>query len=99
MSLQNHFPQVQIVGEEGNDVTMTSYCREKSQIPDRIKVDHKLNQLTAWIDPLDGTAEMLDGNLENVTIMIGLSSHVTQRPIAGFIHQPFYGDQGRTIWV
>ena len=78
---------------------MTSYCREKAQLSDSIKLNHDLNQLTAWIDPLDGTAEMVDGKLENVTIMIGLSSNLTQRPIAGFIHQPFYGEEGRTIWV
>ncbi|CAE7937360.1 BPNT1 [Symbiodinium necroappetens] len=57
--------------------------------------------LTVWVDPLDGTKEFARGKLESVTVLIGISfKHV---PVAGVIHQPFRqslsGDmQSCTTW-
>jgi len=56
-----------------------------------------------WVDPLDGTAEFVDGLLHHVTVLIGIA--VNGQATAGVIHQPFFGyetkdptEWGRTIW-
>lgn len=58
-----------------------------------------------WVDPLDGTAEFVDGLLHHVTVLIGLA--VDGKAVGGVIHQPFYGFDdaakspahwGRSIW-
>jgi len=58
-----------------------------------------------WVDPLDGTAEFVDGLLHHVTVLIGIA--VNGKALGGVIHQPFYGfddkakspaDWGRSIW-
>ena len=56
-----------------------------------------------WVDPLDGTAEFVDGLLNHVTVLIGIA--VSGKAQAGIIHQPFFGFEtkdpsqwGRTIW-
>ncbi|XP_063717335.1 3'(2'),5'-bisphosphate nucleotidase 1-like [Symsagittifera roscoffensis] len=62
------------------------------------------NQITCWVDPLDGTKEYTEGGewIEHVTVLIGLS--VAGRAMGGVIHQPFYkysenkSTTGRTIW-
>lgn len=40
-----------------------------------------------WVDPLDGTSEFIRGNLEAVTVLIGLA--VDGRSKLGVIHSPF----------
>ena len=42
---------------------------------------------TIWIDPLDGTRQVTQGILSNVTILIGLS--INGLPKLGVIHNPF----------
>mmetsp|Transcript_40396 Transcript_40396/g.29101 ORF Transcript_40396/g.29101 Transcript_40396/m.29101 type:complete len:250 (+) Transcript_40396:405-1154(+) len=55
--------------------------------------------MTIWIDPLDGTKGFTEGHLAHITGMIGVS--VNQRPKIGVIHKPFYNAayrQGRTYF-
>lgn len=61
--------------------------------------------ITIWVDPLDGTAEYVEGKVTHVTVLIGIS--VKGSVIAGVINQPFDSDdvspnvdghKGRTIW-
>uniref|UniRef100_A0A183E3R7 3'(2'),5'-bisphosphate nucleotidase 1 n=1 Tax=Gongylonema pulchrum TaxID=637853 RepID=A0A183E3R7_9BILA len=61
-------------------------------------------QVVIWVDPLDGTYELVaaEGNTsrqQEVTVLIGVAHK--GRPIAGVIHQPFWGADasGRTIWA
>ena len=67
LTLEKNFPNVKIIGEEGNSVTMTSFCSEVENLSQNLNLDYDLSKLTAWIDPLDGTAELVDGNYENIT--------------------------------
>lgn len=55
--------------------------------------------MTIWIDPLDGTKGFTEGHLAHITGMIGVT--VNQRPKIGVIHKPFYNvayRQGRTYF-
>lgn len=55
--------------------------------------------MTIWIDPLDGTQGFTEGHLNHITSMIGVA--VNGRPRIGIIHKPFYRQQlkqGRTYF-
>ena len=63
-----------------------------------IDIDPKrfsLRDVTVWIDPLDGTRELLRGDKEAVTTLLGIS--VRDRPVLGVIHQPFTAKR-RTVF-
>jgi 3'-phosphoadenosine 5'-phosphosulfate (PAPS) 3'-phosphatase len=46
-----------------------------------------LDELTIFVDPLDGTREFVEGRLQNVACLIGIARN--QRPLAGVIGVPF----------
>jgi fructose-1,6-bisphosphatase/inositol monophosphatase family enzyme len=43
--------------------------------------------VAVWIDPIDGSKAFANGDLDDVTNMIGIT--VGGRPIVGIIHKPF----------
>jgi 3'-phosphoadenosine 5'-phosphosulfate (PAPS) 3'-phosphatase len=43
--------------------------------------------LTFWIDPLDGSSGLAQGHTEHLTCIIGVS--VQKRPLLGVVHKPF----------
>jgi 3'-phosphoadenosine 5'-phosphosulfate (PAPS) 3'-phosphatase len=45
------------------------------------------SDLSVWIDPIDGTRELVAGRLENVTCMIGVVKDKV--PIMGLVHRPY----------
>lgn len=113
-SLGKLFPKCKIVGEEDliadkeadNRLIVSSFEEDvlKLSIPERYQII-KEEDITIWVDPLDGTSEFVKGLLDHVTVLIGLS--VRGRSIAGVMNQPFYGYSpnepekklnGRTIW-
>ena len=49
-------------------------------------------ELYIWIDPIDGTRELVAGRLENVTCMIGVV--LNKIPIMGLIHRPYIERDG-----
>ena len=52
-------------------------------------------ELTAWVDPLDGTRELLLGNAPGVTVLVGLA--LRGQPVCGIVHQPFARGGPRTV--
>jgi len=48
--------------------------------------------LSVWIDPIDGTRELCAGRLENVTCMIGVVYN--KIPIMGLVHRPYVERNG-----
>ena len=44
--------------------------------------------MTVWIDPLDGTKEFTEGYLDHVTVLVGIA--IGKDAIGGVIHQPFW---------
>ena len=61
---------------------------------------NELNEedLTIWVDPLDGSKGMTEGHMHHVACMIGVS--VKNRPRLGIVHKPFssypFPGSGRT---
>lgn len=109
-TLTQRFKKCIIVGEEDleKDDAADKNLIVDSEEDDVLKVDLpaiyknvKEEDITIWVDPLDGTTEFVKGLLEHVTILIGIS--INGRSVAGIIHQPFYGHSTgslapRTMW-
>merc|ERR1712178_42914 len=106
--LEKHFPGIAIVGEESEagKITDDSYwidfekaCQNLPSFENCPEIADP-SQITVWLDPLDGTAEFIDGLLSHVTTLIGIAYE--GKAIAGIINQPFYknenGSMGRSIW-
>merc|ERR1712223_1775261 len=49
--------------------------------------DRQTNELAVWIDPIDGAKAFTEGDVQDVTNMIGIT--VNGRPLVGIIHKPF----------
>uniref|UniRef100_A0A915PPG0 Enoyl-[acyl-carrier-protein] reductase, mitochondrial n=1 Tax=Setaria digitata TaxID=48799 RepID=A0A915PPG0_9BILA len=111
-SLHNYFgDSLKIIGEESSVPEGRTVVN--SFDPDVLTYDNRCsdevrqitsNDVVIWVDPLDGTYELVaaEGNIsrqQEVTVLIGVSYH--GRPIAGVIHQPFWGTNatGRTVWA
>lgn len=107
-ALSRQYPNITVIGEEDvekncfSEPSFTEFDESvlEKECPEKlINVDE--NQVTVWVDPLDGTSEYTQGLLEHVTVLIGIA--VDDKAVAGVIHQPYYcrnkGDSnGRTIW-
>eukprot|EP00475_Leptophrys_vorax_P014905 TRINITY_DN21169_c0_g1_i2.p1 TRINITY_DN21169_c0_g1~~TRINITY_DN21169_c0_g1_i2.p1 ORF type:complete len:285 (-),score=73.88 TRINITY_DN21169_c0_g1_i2:42-863(-) len=94
-SLRSVFPNVKLVGEEGDleiDQSNTiqpdlTYLRDhESKFSDDLR-RIPTEELCLWVDPLDGTKEFVSGHVEAVTVLIGISRQ--GKAIAGAVVQPF----------
>lgn len=109
-SIKAQYPNICVIGEE--DQECLSNCGEivrdecemvLSQPFPTDATEITEDDICIWVDPLDGTAEFVDGLLNHVTVLIGIA--VNGKAKAGIIHQPFFGyetkdpkEWGRTIW-
>ena len=90
--LSYHFPQIKYVGEEDEvfpDPLHVDFSKQLRKIlpNDIFPEDLQLNseELTAFIDPLDGTLCYVNGDLNYVTVLLGFA--YKKRPIVGLIGQ------------
>ncbi|KAG5881398.1 hypothetical protein JTB14_012014 [Gonioctena quinquepunctata] len=111
-SLSKQFPDVTIIGEEGelngtdevpSDWLVTESDTSVLSLTCPLPfVNTKPDDIVVWVDPLDGTSEYTEGLLDHVTVLIGVA--VEGRAVAGVIHQPYYNYKtsadtpGRTLW-
>ena len=63
----------------------------KDRLPANIQ-EAKIEDLTVWVDPLDGTKEFTEGYLDHVTVLVGIA--IGKKAIGGVIHQPFWNYEG-----
>ncbi|CAI5442639.1 unnamed protein product [Caenorhabditis angaria] len=110
-SLQNRYKDLKIIGEE--DETTACPEVELGFSEDVLNLESSLNSelrnikeedVVVWVDPLDGTSEVAlavkNKNLallEQVTVLIGIAHK--GRAVAGIIHQPYFSENGRTVWA
>ena len=93
-----------VIGEEGEADLMkiksdfltsnqdeTVFNHYQDRLPSHIQ-DAKIEDLTVWVDPLDGTKEYTEGYLDHVTVLVGIA--IGKKAIGGVIHQPFWNYQG-----
>lgn len=97
-SLRGMFPGLRLVGEEGEvtgeeqatKLADVSLIQHDFNVPLELRESLTTDDTCLWIDPLDGTKEFVLGNLENVSVLIGIA--VRDRPVGGVILQPFVGE-------
>jgi len=98
--LRNVWADLHIVGEENCEVPNIDLIpsltlSQKYDFPENLK-NINSDDITIFLDPLDATREFTLGNVECVTTLIGIS--INGIAVAGVIHQPFVGANGRTVW-
>jgi len=81
-------------GDENSHHRCTRDTWWSSCVPKVIR-EASLEDLTVWVDPLDGTKQFTNGHPERVTVLIGLA--LKGVPIAGVVHQPFGVPKSRTF--
>lgn len=114
VSMAKRFPKSTIVGEEDlvadkkADASLLVEDFDESVLSQTLPKEYesvKEEDVTIWVDPLDGTSEFVKGvSYEHVTVLIGIS--VNGKSVAGVINQPFYEQKdndedstaGRTMW-
>ena len=64
----------------------------KGKLPEDI-VKAAFEDMTVWVDPLDGTKEFTEGFLNHVTVLVGIA--IGKKAIGGVIHQPFWNYQSQ----
>merc|ERR1719150_1116041 len=84
-SLKKAFPNLTVIGEEGEadlqkiksdfltsnqDETVLNHYKDR--LPANIQ-EAKIEDLTVWVDPLDGTKEFTEGYLDHVTVLVGIA--------------------------
>ena len=105
-------PDVEVIGEEGYEPNQADGEKQKSTLNEHLVAPWEVDlddlaqsdtqgsgtddEITVWIDPLDGTREYVEGTRECVTVLIGIA--VNGQAVAGVINQPFIGAEGRTLW-
>lgn len=62
--------------------------------PGNFENEYEMNDISVWIDPIDGSKALADGDLEHVTNLIGIA--VKGRPKVGIMHKPFSKDRSAT---
>ena len=99
------FPQckLRIIGEEDEVISHSSHAKpvnvhrlsvSAAAASSSSALTAVADELTLWIDPLDGTREFTEGHVQYVTTLIGITRN--NRPIAGVIHAPFIR---QTVWA
>ena len=90
-ALREKFPDVKIVGEEGvtggRSEDWEGWKSEVVNLPTFSKHLFPLEDVTVWVDPLDGTNDFVNMRLECVTTLIGIT--VGTVPVAAVIYRPF----------
>ena len=78
--LNLHFPNLKIIGEETEEykgrIEYNYSQLDLDMLPSSSKIDRNLknDEVCLWIDPLDCTLGYVNGNVEDVTVLIGISS-------------------------
>ena len=66
--------------------------RYRDQLPAEV-MNARWEDLTVWVDPLDGTKEYTEGYLDHVTVLVGIA--IGKKAVGGVIHQPFWNFQSK----
>lgn len=93
-SLERYFPGVRMIGEEEVTTDPDLYNLHRAAhdlnldlLNDKVSRFLPIDEVTIWIDPLDGTINFVTNDLEGVTCMIGIAHK--EQPIFGVIGHAF----------
>lgn len=100
-TLRQAFPTISVRGEEAIEFTEADVCRDIdwNLVPDSLFSDEakelQAEDVTVWVDPLDGTINFTKGDYMGCTVLVGVA--VRGRPVFGAIHHIFHPEQP-TYW-
>ena len=102
-SLERYFPGLRMIGEEEVTTDPDLYISLRAAhdinlnlLTDGIQGSFPIEEITLWIDPLDGTICFVSDDLAGVTCMIGIAHK--EKPIFGVIGHPF-ASPSYALWV
>ena len=75
----------EIFSDDSASINLTPGCFEN---------DIDMKDVAVWIDPIDGSEALANGDLEHVTNLIGIT--VKGRPKVGIMHKPFLKNRAET---
>lgn len=94
--------RITIVGEEGEldyaampNRLVIPLIEEPLPITLKLK-NIPIDEVTLWVDPLDGTKMFVEKQFQQVSVLIGIS--VNGKAIAGVVVEPFIAESGRVVW-
>lgn len=97
-----HFPDIRIIGEESEefkgDIEFPYSTLNEDSLPSYSKINRliPIKNACLWIDPIDCTRGFINGNYEDVTVLIGLSAD--RKPSAGIIATPYRKINGKPLF-
>lgn len=100
-TLAHYFPTLTVIGEENIPLepSMALTSLDLHAISDDMlgtaSTEMNAEDVTVWVDPLDGTQGFVEGNCRGVTTLIGIAYR--GKPLFGLIHEPF-ADPADTYW-
>ena len=92
-TLAHYFPTLTVIGEENIplDPSMALTSLDLQAISDDLlgsaNAEMNIEDVTVWVDPLDGTQGFVEGSCRGVTTLIGIAYR--GKPLFGLIHEPF----------
>lgn len=91
-----------IIGEEDENAETSNFhgCALKKDLLDSKSLQDEeipLDEITVFVDPLDGTREFVEGRLQNVASLIGIARH--GKAIAGVVGLPFPEEPGQDVVI
>ena len=75
----------EVFGDDSASINLT---------PGSFENEIDLKDVAVWIDPIDGSKALAEGDLEHVTNLIGIT--VKGRPKVGIMHKPFLKNRAET---
>ena len=100
-TLREAFPAISVRGEETIEVSETDIRRDIdwNLVPESLFSEEarelQAEEVTVWVDPLDGTINFTKGDYMGCTVLVGVA--VKGRPVYGVIHHIFHPEQP-TYW-
>jgi len=94
-SLLSHWPKLHVIGEEAispqeNLASLDLTRLNSTKISADTPTVFPLEDITLYVDPIDGTKDFTEGLFSSVTVLIGIV--LKNRPIAGVVYQPWSED-------
>jgi len=92
-TLAHYFPTLTVIGEENIPLEPSMALKDldlhvvSEDLLGSASQELNVEDVTVWVDPLDGTQGFVEGNCTGVTTLIGIAYR--GKSLFGLIHQPF----------
>lgn len=100
--IRHFFPKLRIVGEETTEyeghIHLDLSAVPLNNFPEAFGCEesHPINEYCVWIDPIDNTKGFINGTLDCVTVLIGLSWN--KKAELGIVGLPYVRENGNILF-